>query len=89
MKWRNLFMTMPLTMEWNIITEGKEMRYGEKENVFEIQFSGYRLFPLDELVNIMRHEESEQIGTAKIVELNWKNDVTTIKYILVSLYSVN
>lgn len=82
-------MNMPLTLEWNIITEGEEKRFGEKENVFELNLPGYRLFPVDQLLDIMRHEDSDQIGSAKVIELTWADNTTRIKYILVSLYSVN
>ena len=82
-------MSMPLSMEFNLITEGYEKRVQEKENVFTIQLSGYRLFPMDQRIDIMRHEDSDQIGTAKITELRWENEMTTLTYQLLSLYNVN
>jgi len=82
-------MNMPLSLEWAIITNGLEERTGEKDNVFHLQLPGYRLFPMDQEIDIMRQEESEHIGTAIITELKWAEEQTTIIYQLTSLYSVN
>lgn len=82
-------MNMPLSLEWAIITNGNEQRIGEKDNVFHLQLSGYRLFPMDQEIDIMRHEDSEHIGTAIITETKWSNQYTSITYQLTSLYSVN
>lgn len=80
---------MPLNLEWAIITNEMEERLGEKENVFQLQLEGYRLFPMDQEIDIKRHEDSEHIGTAFISELKWSDQQTTIIYQLTSLYSVN
>ncbi len=82
-------MTMPLSLATKIITLGEEKRVQEKENVFELYLDEYCLFPVDELLEISRTAESEQTGTAKIVEMTWANGQTRLIYQLISLYSVN
>ncbi|MCD5322916.1 MULTISPECIES: DUF2584 family protein [Pontibacillus] len=82
-------MSMPLSLETRIITFGDEKRVEEKENVFELYLDRYCLFPVDELVEVLRTEDSEQTGTAKIVEMTWANGQTRLVYRLISLYSVN
>ncbi|MCT2535045.1 DUF2584 domain-containing protein [Aquibacillus koreensis] len=82
-------MSMPLAFEWRLITHGKEKRIVGEENLFEITCNGYKVFPINEQIEIRRHHDSDQIGNGKIVELTWKNDVTICKYQLLSLYNVN
>lgn len=82
-------MSMPLTMEWKLITEGLEKRVEEKENHFSITLPGYRLYPIQDPIEIRRHVESDQIGYGKVVELTWRDDETICTYQLLSLYSVN
>jgi hypothetical protein len=82
-------MSLPLSIEWRIITEDKDKRINAKENIFEIVFSGYKLFPLDTPIDIMRHKDSDQIGTAIINKITFQNNATICTYQLVSLYSVN
>lgn len=82
-------MTMPLTLEWKLITEGKEKRVEDKENHFFIVLPGYRLYPIQEQIQITRHSESDQIGSGKIIELTWRDNETICTYQLLSLYSVN
>ncbi|MCP8616097.1 DUF2584 family protein [Salirhabdus salicampi] len=82
-------MSIPLTVEWRIITRGREQRVNQEDNTFEIVFDGYKLFPLDEPIDIMRHEDSDQIGTAKVKKLAMAEQKTVCTYQLVSLYSVN
>ncbi len=84
-----VYMSQPLSLEWRIITEDKEERIDFKENTFKIEFSGYRLFPLDTPIDIMRHKDSDQIGTAIINSLTFENHKTICTYQLISLYSVN
>ncbi|KGX87898.1 DUF2584 family protein [Pontibacillus litoralis] len=82
-------MSMPLIMQWVVITEGKEQRVGEKDNLFTLELPGYTLFPVDQSIEMKRMKESEQTGIAKIVELTWSNQKTVIVYELISLHSVN
>lgn len=82
-------MSMPLTIESRLITMGKEKRVQEKENVFEVEFEGYHLFPLEEDIEVMRNEQSDQIGTAKVLEVTLGSNKTRCKYKLISLFSVN
>ncbi|WP_181348397.1 DUF2584 family protein [Thalassobacillus sp. CUG 92003] len=82
-------MSTPLSMEWKLITEGKEKRVNAEENIFEIVFDGYKIFPMEETIEIKRHIKSDQIGSGQIVELWLKNNQTVCRYQLVSLYSVN
>lgn len=82
-------MTMPLTIETKLVTDGNEIRVVELENHFSIQLAGYWLFPMQERIEIRRHQESDQIGFGKVVELTWKDGQTTCMYQLLSLYSVN
>ncbi|SDB90809.1 Protein of unknown function [Pelagirhabdus alkalitolerans] len=82
-------MTMPLTLEWTLVTEGKEHRVEDQENQFTLTLPGYRLYPIHDEIEIRRHKESDQIGFGEIIELTWKDDTTICTYELTSLYSVN
>ncbi|MCP3025917.1 DUF2584 family protein [Halobacillus sp. A5] len=82
-------MSTPLSMEWTLITEGKEKRVHSNDNLFEITFDGYKLFPMNEIIEIKRHIKSDQIGSGEIEELILKNNTTICKYRLISLHSVN
>ncbi|SET32491.1 Protein of unknown function [Salinibacillus kushneri] len=82
-------MSVPLTIEWRIVTNEEEKRINTKENIFEITFSGYRLFPIDVPIDIMRHEDSDQIGSAIVQKIIFEHNQTICRYQLVSLYSVN
>ncbi|MFQ3543070.1 DUF2584 family protein [Halobacillus rhizosphaerae] len=82
-------MSTPLSMEWLLITEGKERRVDADDNLFEISFPGYKIFPMNEPLEIRRHIKSDQIGAGIIEEVILKNNTTICKYRLVSLYSVN
>lgn len=82
-------MTMPFSVEWKLVTEGKEKRVESKENLFQITLKGYQLFPLQERIEIRRHHSSDQIGFGKVIELTWKENQTICTYQLLSLYSVN
>ena len=82
-------MTMPLTIEWKLVTNGTEKRVADQENHFSVELAGYKLFPIEERIEIRRHLESDQIGFGKVVELTWKNNQTICTYQLLSLYSVN
>ncbi|GGM23319.1 hypothetical protein GCM10011351_06400 [Paraliobacillus quinghaiensis] len=82
-------MTMPLTIEWKLVTEGTEKRVVDQDNHFYVKLEGYKLFPMHERIEIRRHQESDQIGFGEIVELTWKDNQTICTYQLLSLYSVN
>lgn len=80
---------MPLEINWKLVTQGKETRIANQENMFEITLDGYKLFPIDDTIEIRRHRDSDQIGSGKIIELTWRNNKTICKYQLISLYNVN
>ncbi|GEL76209.1 DUF2584 family protein [Tenuibacillus multivorans] len=82
-------MPTPLTMEWRIITNGREQRIKEDHDLFEVSFEGYKLFPIDETVEIIRKPGSKQLGIAKIVKIVFESNKTTCQYQLISLQSVN
>jgi len=82
-------MTMPLTIEWKLVTNGTEKRVTDQENHFYVELAGYKLYPIEKRIEISRHQESDQIGFGKVVELTWKDNHTICTYQLVSLYSVN
>ncbi|GAA5415316.1 uncharacterized protein YtmB [Paraliobacillus ryukyuensis] len=82
-------MSMPMSFEWRLVTEGNEKRVANKDNFFSIVLDGYRLFPLEEEIEIRRHQDADQIGYGKVVEITWKANRTICTYQLISLYSVN
>ncbi|MDC3415315.1 DUF2584 family protein [Aquibacillus salsiterrae] len=82
-------MSMPLSIEWRLVTQGKEKRLENTNNMFELSFEGYTFFPINQLIEITRHPSSDQIGSGKIVELTWKDNKTICKYQLLSLFNVN
>ncbi|MGI8315291.1 DUF2584 family protein [Halobacillus mangrovi] len=82
-------MSTPFTMEWLIITEGREKRVNEGENLFEIAYEGYKLFPINEPLEIRKYLSSNGIGFCVIEELILKDHSTHCKYRLISLNSVN
>ncbi|RPF55823.1 DUF2584 family protein [Aquisalibacillus elongatus] len=82
-------MPTPLSMEWKIITYGEELRLDEASDVFEVTLDGYKLFPIDETVEVLRHPQTNHIGIAKVVKLTFENQQTKCRYQLISLKSVN
>ncbi|MBM7552537.1 DUF2584 family protein [Thalassobacillus pellis] len=82
-------MPSPFTMEWNLITHGKEKRIDQADNIFEMDFEGYRIFPMGENIEIKRNDKADLIGIGKIVEIIFRDGRTICKYQLISLYSVN
>lgn len=82
-------MSMPLTLECVIITEGEEKRLPDKSNEFTLVLDGYRLFPIEEMIEIRRHKETGHIGFGEVNRLSWSDQQTTIHYRLISLQSVN
>lgn len=82
-------MSMPLTLEWELVTEGKEKRIANQPNCFTIKMDGYRLFPIEEIIEIKRHKKADQIGFGEIYQLTWSDNQTVCHYRLISLHSVN
>ncbi|TFB24017.1 DUF2584 family protein [Filobacillus milosensis] len=82
-------MPTPLIMEWVLITNGNEKRLSEEHDIFIIKFNGYKLFPIDETIEIKRNNRTKQVGIAKIVKLVFENNQTICHYQLLSLQSVN
>ncbi len=82
-------MSNQFVMQWKLVTEGRERRISEENDIFEITFDGYQIFPMEEPIDIQRSLDSDQIGTAKIVKLSFSNGMTICHYHLISLYSVN
>ena len=82
-------MSMPLSIEWKLLTHGEEVRLQKGKNFFQITLEGYRLFPIGEPIEIKRHHDSDQIGNGEITELTWKEETTICKYQLISLFNVN
>lgn len=82
-------MSTSLTLESVIVTEGQEERIPGSTNDFTLTLEGYRLFPIDEMIEISRHKESGHIGFGVIKELSWSNQESTLHFRLISLQSVN
>ncbi|UOR12524.1 DUF2584 family protein [Halobacillus amylolyticus] len=82
-------MSTPLSMEWSLITQGNEQRVYSNDNLFQVVFDGYKLFPMNEKLDVRRTRKSDQIGTGMIEEIVLKDNTTICKYRLISLYSVN
>lgn len=80
-------MQMPMTMQSNLVTIGKEKRL--EGNVFEISLEGYKLFILDHPVPVQKKENSSPVGKAVIKEVTWKEDSTRLVYELIDLHGVN
>ncbi|WP_440895683.1 DUF2584 family protein [Amphibacillus sp. Q70] len=82
-------MSMPLTLEWALVTEGKEERISNQPNCFKMTMDGYRLFPIEQMIEIKRHKKADQIGFGEIYQLTWSDKQTVCLYRLISLHSVN
>ena len=80
-------MGMPLELNTMIVTKGREKRV--EENLFLLEKSGYRLYPIDIPIEIRKTIESESNGIAIIKKLEWQQSNTTITYQLISLNSSN
>jgi hypothetical protein len=80
-------MQMPITMQSNLVTSGKEKRL--EGNRFEISLDGYKLFILDHPVPVFKKENSSPVGKAVIKEVTWKEESTHLVYELIDLHSVN
>ncbi|RCW64971.1 DUF2584 family protein [Saliterribacillus persicus] len=82
-------MSMPIVIENCLVTNGKEKRVDNDHNNFVVITNGYRLYPLHDLIEVLRYEEEEEIGYAKINEVTWKQEQTICYYQLISLKNVN
>ncbi|WP_077360106.1 DUF2584 family protein [Fictibacillus arsenicus] len=80
-------MQMPITMQTNLVTLGKESRL--EGNRFQIFLDGYKLFILDHPVPVLKKENSSPVGKAVIKEVAWKEDSTHLVYELIDLHGVN
>jgi Protein of unknown function (DUF2584) len=80
-------MQMPMTMQSNLVTTGKEKRV--EGNMFEISLEGYKLFVLDHPVPVQKKENSSPVGKAVIKEVTWKAESTHLLYELIDLHGVN
>ena len=82
-------MSMPITFEWVLVTEGNQERVPDQPNSYKITLDGYHLFPIEQTIEIKRHKEKGHIGFGEILELRWHKQQTTCIYRLTSLQSVN
>jgi Protein of unknown function (DUF2584) len=78
---------MPLELNTMIVTKGNEKRIGE--NDFVLEKKDYRLYPLEIPIEVKKTIDSETTAMALIKKLEWENNMTTIKYQLISLHSTN
>ncbi|WP_158176555.1 DUF2584 domain-containing protein [Heyndrickxia camelliae] len=80
-------MGMPLELNTIIVTKGNENRIGD--NLFLLEKTGYRLYPIDIPIDVKRTMDSDSSGTAIIQKVEWEKGKTTIFYQLISLNSTN
>lgn len=80
-------MGMPFELNTMIVTKGNEVR--QEENIFTLNKSGYRLYPVDIPLEVRHSKDSESRATAVIQKVTWESETTTITYRLVSLHSIN
>ncbi|MBW3114815.1 MULTISPECIES: DUF2584 domain-containing protein [Bacillaceae] len=80
-------MGMGLELNTMIVTKGKEER--KEGNLFHLQKSGYRLFPMHIPIDVRKSKHSDPIGFGTIEKMEWKDGVTTIFYRLISLNRTN
>jgi Protein of unknown function (DUF2584) len=80
-------MQMPIIMNTNLVTLGKEKRV--EGNRFELILEGYQLYMLDHPFTLQKNENSSPIGKAVVKELTWKEGSTHLKYDLIDLHGVN
>jgi len=78
---------MPLELNTIIVTKGNENRIGD--NLFLLEKTGYRLYPIDIPIDVKRTMDSDSSGTAIIQKVEWEKGKTTIFYQLISLNSTN
>ncbi|MDP4163092.1 MAG: DUF2584 domain-containing protein [Bacillota bacterium] len=80
-------MGMPLELNTMIVTKGREERV--EENLFLLEKSGYRLYPIDIPIDVRRTIESDSSGIAVIKKVEWQNNITIVTYQLIALNSTN
>lgn len=80
-------MGMPFELNTLIVTKGNEKR--EKDNIFTLEKSGYRLYPMEIPIEVRKTIDSEKRATAIIQKVEWENNITNITYKLLSLRSIN
>ncbi|MBS4175937.1 DUF2584 domain-containing protein [Lederbergia citrea] len=80
-------MGMPLELNTMIVTKGNEKR--QNDNIFTLEKSGYRLYPIDIPLEVRYSKDSENRATAVIQKVEWANETTIVTYKLVSLHSIN
>ncbi|MGM7682205.1 DUF2584 domain-containing protein [Cytobacillus sp. Hm23] len=80
-------MGMPLELNTMIVTKGKEKRLGE--NIFTLEKTGYRLYPLDIPLEVKRTIGGDLSGEGVIDKVELENNKTVITYRLISLHSTN
>lgn len=80
-------MGMPFEMNTLIVTKGNEIR--QEENIFTLEKTGYRLYPIDIPIEVRDTIESDNRATALIRKVEWENNQTKIMYQLISLHNIN
>ncbi|XXM71932.1 DUF2584 domain-containing protein [Lysinibacillus sphaericus] len=80
-------MGMGLELNTMLVTKGKEVR--TKDNIFQLQKEGYRLYPLDTPIEVRTTKKSHSRGYAMIEKVQWHDEQTTIFYKLISLNKTN
>lgn len=82
-------MSMPMQMEWVLVTEGKQEHFTQQPNCYKLLLDGYRLLPIDHIIEVKREHGKARIGFGKIIEMKWRDGQTSFLYRLTSLESVN
>ncbi|WLR50382.1 DUF2584 domain-containing protein [Bacillus tianshenii] len=80
-------MGMPLELITNIITNGEAKRI--QDNTFELIKDGYRLYPLDVVLEVRKTEDGDVNAQAMIRKITWEDNKTILIYDLTSLHSPN
>lgn len=80
-------MGMPMELNTMIVTKGNEKR--QEDNLFILEKTGYRLYPIDIPIEVRYSKNSENRATAVIKKVAWEGGKTEIMYQLVSLHSSN
>jgi Protein of unknown function (DUF2584) len=80
-------MGMGLELNTMLVTKGREVR--TKDNLFQLQKEGYRLYPMNTPIEVRTTKKSHSRGYAMIEKVQWHDDQTTIYYKLISLNKTN